>query len=123
MSARKARPGFEIPERLGQDGIKAAKVITRFFAQARRTNTGGCRTFYSPAEWAERGEEYGCDALLVVVHDGGDVARVVNLDYGDYRRHDRLVGKLAEAGFYMEACTCWYAAVYPIKPPVKEGAP
>lgn len=113
-------PGFEIPERLSQDGIEAAKVITRFFAQARRTNTGGCRTFYSPAEWAERGEKYGCDSLLVVVHDGGDVARTVNLNYGNYQSHDRLEGKLTEAGFYMEACTCWYAAVYRIRPPSED---
>ncbi len=112
---RKVREGFEIPEGLSPEGLKAAWVITDFFAKARRTGTGGCRTFYSPQQWKDRKEEFGCDSVLLVVHDGGDVAAVINPDYGcDPRVRERLNTRLAEAGFYLEPCTCWYAAVYPI---------
>jgi hypothetical protein len=73
---------------------------------------GGCRAFYSPDEWAKRGEEYGTKSLLVVVHDGGDLASACNMDYCEYGMHDHMVKTLEKHGLYIEQCTCWYSAVY-----------
>jgi hypothetical protein len=106
---------FTIPEQLTDEGEKVAKIIRNFFVKVRRTSTGGSRTFYSPKEWADRGERYGCDSLLIVVHDGGDVAAVLNPGYGGNPKIlERLNLRLSEAGFILEPCTCWYAAVYPV---------
>ncbi len=73
---------------------------------------GGCRAFYSPAEWRERGEEYGRDSLLILVHDGGDLATMCSLDYGCYQAQARLVAELRKRGLFVEQCTTWYSAVY-----------
>lgn len=77
-------------------------------------NTGGCRPFYSPEEWEERAEKYGRDSVLVVAHDGGDVASFFNYDYMDYRAIDAMNEALSAAGYYAEQCTSWYSAIYPI---------
>ena len=76
---------------------------------------GGCKAFYSPKEWIERGERYGHNATLILVHDGGDLAPFVNLDCMAYNLYEGLSQVLFKAGFYIESCTCWYAAVYEIR--------
>ena len=103
---------LDAPFGLTQDGEQAREVVMKFLTARGLTNAGGCRTFYSPKAWKERGEEYGLNSELVVVHDGGDVAAVCNLDYENYGLHDALQADLNAAGFYMEGCTCWYSAIY-----------
>jgi hypothetical protein len=76
-------------------------------------STGGCRTFYSPEEWTERGESYGRESCLIVVHDGGDYASAFNYAYGDSTLMEAMRGALDAAGYYAEACTSWYTAIYP----------
>jgi hypothetical protein len=76
---------------------------------------GGCRAFYAPAEWAARGETHGTRSLLVLVHDGGDLSYYCNADKGDHAAVRTLSDALREHGFYIEACTCWYSAIYPIQ--------
>jgi hypothetical protein len=78
-----------------------------------KPSDGGCRTFYSPEEWRERGESYGRDSVLIVVHDGGDYAHAFNFDYGNWELRDQINAALAEAGYYAESCTSWYTAIYP----------
>jgi len=76
-------------------------------------HTGGCRPFYTPAEWAARDEEYGLDAALIICHDGGDYATLCNLDYGAYKLYDEFTQKfMKRTGGYIEQCTSWYSAVY-----------
>jgi hypothetical protein len=79
-----------------------------------RPYDGGCRTFYSAEEWRERGESYGCHSALIVVHDGGDYAYAFNYAYGESKLMERMRDALNAAGYYAEACTGWYTAIYPI---------
>lgn len=74
---------------------------------------GGCRAFYSPKEWKERGEKYGGTSFLIVCHDGGDLAPYFSLDCQRYDEYNKMEKFLNEIGFYQEQCTSWYSAIYP----------
>ena len=100
------------PEGLCERGNLAYDTIVKFLKENKLDNTGGCKTFYSPKEWAKR-EEYGSGSLLIVVHDGGDHANAFSWDYEQYKTIEALGKKLHEAGeMYSEQCTCWYSAIY-----------
>lgn len=73
---------------------------------------GGCWAFWSPDKWKQRGEKHGTNSLLVVVHDGGDLAPYCSLDYGAYQSIERMAAVLGRAGLFIEQCTDWYSAVY-----------
>lgn len=105
---------LKIPEGLKGLGRAAADVIlnTARAACGGEISTGGCRAFYSPAQWKDRDEEYGTKSLLVVVHDGGDLARFFNHDYMDYKAIEQMDKALRAMGVYAESCTCWYTAIY-----------
>ena len=79
-----------------------------------RPYDGGCRTFYSPEAWRERGERYGRESCLIVVHDGGDYAYAFNYAYGDSKLMEAMREALNAEGYYAEACTGWYTAIYPV---------
>lgn len=83
-------------------------------AQGCPPETGGCRPFYTPAEWRERGEVHGMRAALVVVHDGGDYAPFFNYDYRQYHRIEAMDAALREKGYYAEQLTGWYTGIYKI---------
>lgn len=102
---------WPIPEGLCDAGRAAAEAIRDFLIEHDRNYHGGGR-FYSPAQWRDRGESYGLSSLLIITHDGGDHAGAFNLDYEQYELHDQLQNRLREAGLFVEACTCWYSAVY-----------
>ena len=76
---------------------------------------GGCRAFYAPAEWIARGEDYGCDSALVLVHDGGDLSPFCNWSHGRYKAIEAFSAFLKTKGFFVEQCTGWYSAVYPLE--------
>ncbi len=78
-----------------------------------RPYDGGCRTFYSPEEWRARGEHYGRESCLIVVHDGGDYAYAFSHSYGDSVLMEAMREALDAEGYYAEACTGWYTAIYP----------
>lgn len=103
---------FDIPSGLSKKGREAAKAFVQFLKERGRLNSGGCKVFYSPKEWRERGELYGRDSLLIICHDGGDHAAAVNLDYEQYKLNDELIQHFDKHGVWVESCTCWYAAVY-----------
>jgi len=100
------------PEPLGLSllVLHAARI-----ALGRNPKTGGCRTFYAAEEWVARKEDYGCDSKLVIVHDGGDFASLINLDYEMYELHDKFITWMQKLlpGYILEPQTCWYAALYP----------
>jgi hypothetical protein len=86
------------------------KVARSFFGED--FSTGGCTPFYSPRDWEERGEEYGTHSKLVVVHDGGDLAYFFDYNQEAYSYMLKMQKALEAAGYYSEACTCWYSAIY-----------
>lgn len=100
-----------MPPELSPVGRRAAEVILEFLAREGRCDTGGCKAFYSPVEWQERDEEYGLEAPLIVVHDGGDLASYFSFDACDYALYERQVSYLRQHGFFAEQCTSWYSAV------------
>jgi hypothetical protein len=74
--------------------------------------TGGCRAFYSPQEWRERGEYGGERAVLIVVYDGGDVGYAFEYDFEQYSIVDRMMEALSRAGFIAEPINGWSTAIY-----------
>lgn len=104
---------WPIPEDLDPLGRTAAETLRDFFAENGITGHGGGGKFYSPREWAARGERYGTESLLIVTHEGGNHAGAFNLDYQQYALFDAMVRRLDTIGVFCEACTSWYSAIYP----------
>lgn len=75
----------------------------------------GANAFWKPADWKERGEQYGCNGELVLVHESSDLAPYCNFDCQQYDKMDQMVLALQKIGMYVEACTHWYSAVYKIR--------
>ena len=106
-----------MPTNLEANGKLAYKIITDFLIQNLATYTGGCKPFYSPSEWKERGERYGTKSHLVIVYDGGDLSRIFNSDYAalnNYKLYEAVGSQLREYGLFVEECTSWYSAIYSI---------
>lgn len=100
------------PPDISGRAYEAYTTIVKFLNDNEMTDTGGCKAFYSPAEWLARNEQYGLKSLLVVVHDGGCLAPICNMDYGDFGLYAAFQAKLHAAGFFVEGCTSWYSAIY-----------
>lgn len=119
---------LDMPEVLDDSGRRAYAVIVAYLKGRGFTDNGGCKTFYSPAEWAAREESYGTKSRLVVVYDGGAIRPVFSMDaaydldcaayrqtgkqHTPYALYEGMQAKLREAGLYFEECTGWYSAVY-----------
>lgn len=106
---------FDMPEGLDDEGIVAVDTIKALLDQLGMDETGGCKAFYSPSEWEERGEDYGKGSVLIVCHDGGDLACFFNWDQADetgYRMINDMQEALDAEGLYAEQCTGWYTAIY-----------
>ncbi len=102
---------FARPDPLGAAGAWAHRIICRFLREHDIFWSGGCRVFYSPGEWAARGEQYGLRSELIVVHDGGSHKQAVVFDEP---LHDKLVAELAKFDLFIEQETSWYSAVFTI---------
>ena len=100
------------PDNLSDTGKQAHEAIVAFLEKNGLTYTGGCRTFYSPKEWEERGEDYGRNSELVIVHDGGDPGDAFSWDRENYKVIEAMNETLKPLGVYSEQCTCWYSAIY-----------
>lgn len=105
---------WPIPDGLSADGKAAAETIRKFLTEKGLECHGGGGRFYSPEQWLNRGEGYGTESLLIITHDGGDHALVLDLDYGHPELNEELQKLLQQQAMFIEACTCWYSAVYPI---------
>lgn len=102
------------PDGLSNDAMEALGLIVATASDDRELpHCGGCRAFYSPKEWKERGEAHGLDAALIVVFDGGDLAHYFNPSYESGALLSKMHKALVAMGFRYELCTHWYAAVYP----------
>lgn len=105
---------FEIPSGLSELGRQAAQAILDLVLRDEPEASGGCRSFYSPDEWKERSEEYGCNSELIVVYDGGSLAKYFNWDYECDSCAEEMMAILRKLGIYSEQCTCWYSGIYKI---------
>jgi len=112
LAHKENQDDLERPRGLSFAGNLAYETIMEVMKTNEMTNVGGCKAFYSPREWAERGEYYGTGSELIIVHDGGALAYFCNLDYMAYNLHDALQSALAEHGLFCEQCTSYYSAVY-----------
>lgn len=106
---------WPIPEGISPRGLQAAQLLQKFFKENNIEYHGGGGKFYTPEEWAERGEQYGLKSVLVITHDGGEHAVAFDWDRAAMERYatmEKLKEELEEIGLYVEACTCWYSAIY-----------
>jgi len=103
------RDCWAMPDKLSAKGVKAWGAIVAL-AKKHELSDGGCRVFYSPKEWAARGERYGCKSKLVVVYDGGEFGDICKFDGPFY---EELLASPMMKGLFIEECTGWYSAVYP----------
>ena len=117
MSTKTNNPDLAIPF---HKSTQPAKVILAYLKKRKMTDTGGCRAFYTPEEWKERGERYGLTSELIVVHDGGDLAPFFNWDYERRDLRESMDKALKKAGYYCEQMTCWYAAIYKKQNPTNQ---
>lgn len=105
---------LEIPSGLSKQGKDAIKVILKFLKDKNLEYTGGCKAFYSPKEWEDRGEIYGISSELIICHDGGDLAHIFNMDYENYDLYEEMRVKMNLVDMFVEQCTSWYSAVYKV---------
>lgn len=98
-------------------GRELAEAIRAWVADrnGRAATGGGCRAFYSPEQWAKREESYGLSSLLILVHDGGDLAPLCNSDYEAREEMKAFAKYLETLEVRVESCTGWYSAVYPLE--------
>lgn len=106
------RDDLALSEDASDETRKIHKAIVKVLGSD--TYTGGCRAFYTPQEWRERGEKYGTESKLIVCHDGGALTAYFNYDYMDYPAIERMTNALADLGYFAQPCTSWYTAIYPI---------
>ena len=108
---------MRIPTGLSRKARQLAHAI-RDHLISEGVETGGCTTFYSPAEWRDRGERFHSDHLIVV-YDGGGVAPYFSLDATAlpwsgpeaYHRYEAMMALCKEHGFYFEEATGWYSCI------------
>lgn len=103
---------LEKPEGLSELGGKAYDSIIEFLKANELTDTGGCKVFYSPKQWREKGERYGIGSELIICYDGGDHARAFAYAYEAYSTMEALSNHLQPLGVFCEQCTGWYSAIY-----------
>lgn len=94
-------------KQLAQLIISTAKSL-----QQSEVYCGGCRAFYTPEEWIKRDELYGTNSMLIVCHDGGDMAKFFNYAYECVNYMEQMRLALKNNGYYAESCTCWYTAIF-----------
>ena len=105
-----------MPEGLSDIGKAAYKKIVRVLELSNIIDID-YKIFYSPQEWKDRGELYGLESHLIIVHDGGNICRFFNLDYAmmdGYIKYEFMRTELEDSEIYTEQCTNWYSAVYEI---------
>lgn len=114
---RKAARALEnnaMPQGLSEKGKLAYRTIMSVLTKDGATDTGGGQSFYSPAEWRARGEEYGKDSELIVTYDGGALGPYFSIDQDyTYQNTDKMEKALRRVGLYSEEATGWYSAIYP----------
>jgi hypothetical protein len=110
------KDNWAVPAGLSRKARKLALALAKL-AKERNWNAGQ-KVFWSPKEWRNKGEHYGLNAELVILHEGGDHAPFFSLDYcswykdGRYDQYDEQCKFLREYGFWLEGLYTWSSAVY-----------
>lgn len=74
---------------------------------------GGCKAFYSPEEWTQvNGSPVSRAALLVIIHDGGNMAPRFNLDYEQYKLYDSIDPMLRPRGLWRDHMNSVESRIY-----------
>lgn len=102
----------DIPQNVKNALLELRDVAGRVWD--RPASTGGCKAFYSPQEWRDKGWEAHEKVLCVVCHDGGDLAPFFNLDYQDYKAFDKMDRIFRGRGIYAEAISSTHTHILPI---------
>jgi len=76
-----------------------------------KLDPGSHPMFRTPRAWRDRGEKYGGNSLLVVLHEEGDLGYVLEGE-GGWKLAEDLRERLIRAGLFMEQCMSWFSAVY-----------
>ena len=101
-----------MPEGLSEKGQQAYKLLVDLMHKHEMTFTGGCKAFYSPAEWKARDARFCCNSELVVVYDGGHARYFCSLDWHDATLYNEFRLALAAIGCHFEEAEHWYGGVY-----------
>ena len=107
---------WAIPQDLTEIANEAAQIIRRFCKS--HDLQAGQRVFYSPDEWAARGEEYGTNSLLIVIHEASEAGIALSMDgayemnRGNYDLYEALRKELEKKHVYLEQATRWYSCLY-----------
>lgn len=112
-------PDLQVPTGLSRKGRKAAFAILKCLEENslwdnNKIQSGGCKLFYSPKEWKDRGEIYGRESELIVCYDGGDAYSYFSYNSESYSFQEKMVEALQAAGVWSEPCTGWYSGIYPL---------
>lgn len=106
-------PDFACPDGLSPEGVKAWGTVVRLLQEKGNLHSGGhTHVFYSPAAWRAKGEVYGLDSELVILHDVGSHAAYFNYNYGNHSAIKCMRQALTEQGLYTKVFFDSNAAVY-----------
>ena len=97
-------------------GRRAHKVIVDFMKERGLCYSGG-KIFYSPMEWADRGETTGRGSVLVIIHEDADIGIALDHDRAMQSRYvalEELSERLAAVGCFAESINGWSTAIYAI---------
>jgi hypothetical protein len=108
------REAFKAPAGLSKEGRAARSAILKLAGY--NSHHSGAKAFWTPKEWAQRSESYGCRSELIIVHECSELGRFLSYDERDYAAINRLNAALEKLGLFAEQCTSWYSAVYKREP-------
>lgn len=111
---------FDIPDTLNDNAKKIAKAITKHITNHiakvydQEPSGGGCRAFYSPQEFLEKGiiSEIKDNMELIICHDGGDADPFFNDDYQKYSWIEGMNNTLREFGVCAERYNSWFSIIF-----------
>lgn len=119
----------------GQESVRAIQIAKEILAvvvdhHGQEAVEIECRQnqwFYLPSKWAARGERYGQNSELVVVHECNALAIFFSYDYAYEVGHslgvkaydyiELMRAHLETIKLYAEQCTRWYSGIYPEEQP------
>ena len=108
------KDNWAVPTGLSRKARKLALALAKLAKQ--RNWFAGQKVFYSPQEWNDRGEPFGKNAALIILHEGGDHAPFFSMDYsyeaGSYEDYENQINFLKEHGFWSEGMYRWSSAIY-----------
>ena len=108
------KDNWAVPTGLSRKARKLALALAKL-AKERNWNAGQ-KVFWSPKQWRDKGEPYGENSSLIILHEGGDHAPFFSMDYsyeaGSYDQYEEQLKFLSGYGFWSEGIYRWSTAIY-----------